>query len=293
MRLIILSRSKSLHSTRRLMEEARRLKVECLVVNPLRCQLVVGPDGPEVHVFGKKLEGVNVVLPRIGTSITDYGLLVVRHFEAMEALDPGNAYALASRAQVENQLGRTDQALALLQQASQRQPRAGDLWMVMGQTAEDLGDRDIARQAYATALALQPDWAFPISGLLGLDRGGLERATVFLFGDDQVAVAEVAMHQLRPGRVGRPLRDGDHPQAEQRAGEGQRGAPLAGAGLGGELLRPLLLVVVRLRHGGVGLVRAGGRDALVLVIDTCRGAECLLETMRTEEGRRPPLAWTP
>lgn len=83
MRLIILSRSKSLHSTRRLMVEARRLKVECLVVNPLRCQLIVGRDGPEVHVYGKKLEGVNVVLPRIGTSITDYGLLVVRQFEAM------------------------------------------------------------------------------------------------------------------------------------------------------------------------------------------------------------------
>ncbi|MGE3262504.1 MAG: RimK family alpha-L-glutamate ligase [Bacteriovoracia bacterium] len=85
MRLLILSRSRNLHSTRRLMEEARRLKVECLVVNPLRCQLKVGVDGPEVFVYGKKLDGVTVVLPRIGTSITEYGLLVVRHFECMGA----------------------------------------------------------------------------------------------------------------------------------------------------------------------------------------------------------------
>ncbi len=83
MRLLILSRSRNLHSTRRLVEEAKRLKAECLVVNPLRCQLKVGPDGPEVFIYGKKLEKVDVVLPRIGTSITEYGLLVVRHFECM------------------------------------------------------------------------------------------------------------------------------------------------------------------------------------------------------------------
>lgn len=83
MRLVILSRSRNLHSTRRLLEEARRLKVECLVVNPLRCQLKVGEAGPEIIVYGKPLEGVSAVLPRIGASITEYGLLVVRHFECM------------------------------------------------------------------------------------------------------------------------------------------------------------------------------------------------------------------
>jgi len=65
------------------MDEARRKNIECLVVNPLRCQLIIGREGPEVFVYGKKLEGVDVVLPRIGTSITEYGLLVVRHFECM------------------------------------------------------------------------------------------------------------------------------------------------------------------------------------------------------------------
>lgn len=83
MRLIILSRSRSLHSTRRLMEEARRLRLECIVINPLRCQLIVGKQGPQVNVFGKPLDKVDVILPRIGTSITEYGLLVVRQFESM------------------------------------------------------------------------------------------------------------------------------------------------------------------------------------------------------------------
>lgn len=83
MRVLILSRSRSLHSTRRLLEEARRLRVDCSVINPLRCQLKVGVDGPEIYVYGKRLEGIDVVVPRIGTSITEYGLLVVRHFECM------------------------------------------------------------------------------------------------------------------------------------------------------------------------------------------------------------------
>ena len=49
-------------------------------------------------------------------------------------------------------------------------------------------------------------------------------------------------------------------------------------------------VVVRLRHGGVRLVRAGRRDALVLVVDPGRGAERLLEAVRPEQRRGPPLA---
>lgn len=83
MRLLILSRSKALHSTKRLLEEAAKRGVECLVVNPLRCQLALSQDGPSIYVQNRRLEGVDVVLPRIGTSITEYGLLVVRQFEMM------------------------------------------------------------------------------------------------------------------------------------------------------------------------------------------------------------------
>lgn len=83
MRIVVLSRSRTLHSTRRLTEEARRLGVDLVIVNPLRCQLSVSSDGPSICILGKKLEGVDVVVPRIGTSITEYGLLVVRHFECM------------------------------------------------------------------------------------------------------------------------------------------------------------------------------------------------------------------
>ena len=49
-------------------------------------------------------------------------------------------------------------------------------------------------------------------------------------------------------------------EVELRAGEGERRAPLAGAGLGGEPRDALRLVVEGLRHRGVGLVRAGRAD---------------------------------
>lgn len=83
MRLVILSRSKNLHSTRRLMEECAKLGVECYVINPLRCQLSLRKGSPEIIVYNRRLEKIDAVLPRIGTSITEYGLLVVRQFESM------------------------------------------------------------------------------------------------------------------------------------------------------------------------------------------------------------------
>ena len=78
--------------------------------------------------------------------------------------------------------------------------------------------------------------------------------------------------------------------AEQRTGEGERRAPLAGAGLGRELLDAGLLVVPGLRHRGVGLVRARRRDAFVLVVDLGRRAELLLQPARADQRRRPPHA---
>ena len=83
MRLVVLSRSRVLHSTRRILEEAKKLKVETLVVNPLRCVMTARKGEPNVFLFGKELKGADCVLPRIGTSITEYGILVVRQFEAM------------------------------------------------------------------------------------------------------------------------------------------------------------------------------------------------------------------
>ncbi|WP_024869034.1 tetratricopeptide repeat-containing sulfotransferase family protein [Pseudoxanthomonas suwonensis] len=91
---------------------------------------------------------------------------------------PDDVNALLRTAETLNRLGRHEEALALLREASTRLAQAGDLWMALAQTAEDAGDREAARQAYRQALAGRPDWAFPVSGLLGLDRGKADEALV-------------------------------------------------------------------------------------------------------------------
>ena len=105
------------------------------------------------------------------------------------------------------------------------------------------------------------------------------------------AFRAVGLHQRSP--VGLLIvGDPDHVdfdfEAEQRAGEGERRAPLPRAGLGRELGHALFLVVKSLRHGGVGLVTAGRADALVFVEDAGGRSERLLEPPGAIERR-----WTP
>ena len=77
-------------------------------------------------------------------------------------------------------------------------------------------------------------------------------------------------------------------QPEHLAGERERRPPLAGSGLGRQALAAGLRAVEGLRHGGVRLVRPGGRDALVLVVDAGAGAQRLLQPAGAVERRRPP-----
>ena len=77
-------------------------------------------------------------------------------------------------------------------------------------------------------------------------------------------------------------------EPEDRAREGQRAAPLAGAGFRGQPSNAVGFVVVSLGDGGVGLVAAGGTDALVLVVDVGGGIEGTFEPAGAEERGRPP-----
>lgn len=86
MRIVILSRNKNLHSIRRLIQEGKKVGVEVGVINPLDCQLILEGKHRKILVNGNELPPVDAVLPRIGTSITDYGLAVVKQFEAMGTL---------------------------------------------------------------------------------------------------------------------------------------------------------------------------------------------------------------
>lgn len=79
-------------------------------------------------------------------------------------------------------------------------------------------------------------------------------------------------------------------EAEDGAGEGEGGAPLAGAGFGDDAFDACFLIVEGLGDGGIGFVAASGADAFVFVVDAGGGIEGLLEASGTEEWGWAPLA---
>jgi ribosomal protein S6--L-glutamate ligase len=81
----ILSRRRSLYTTRRLVESALKLGHEARVLNPLHCFLVLSRRAPEIYYRGleARVQDLDVVLPRIGASITEHGLAVVNQFDMM------------------------------------------------------------------------------------------------------------------------------------------------------------------------------------------------------------------
>jgi ribosomal protein S6--L-glutamate ligase len=83
--IVILSRNRKLYSTRRLVEAAKALGHAPRVLDTLRCNMVLGRDRPRMLYRGAELlaANVHVAIPRIGASITGYGLSVVNHLDMM------------------------------------------------------------------------------------------------------------------------------------------------------------------------------------------------------------------
>lgn len=94
MKIAILSLRPKLHSTRRLVEAAKKRGHQVEVINTLRCYMNILPGNPTIHYMGKPLQGFDAVIPRIGASITFYGAAVVRQFEMMGVFSVNTALAI-------------------------------------------------------------------------------------------------------------------------------------------------------------------------------------------------------
>jgi ribosomal protein S6--L-glutamate ligase len=107
MRLAILSRNRALYSTRRLIQAAQTRGHHVTVLDTLSIAVEVGlgkPETQEIRMIGMSPLGlartigvpdVDAIIPRIGTSVTFYGLAVVRQFEAMGVATTATADAIA------------------------------------------------------------------------------------------------------------------------------------------------------------------------------------------------------
>jgi ribosomal protein S6--L-glutamate ligase len=96
MKLAILSRAPNSYSTRRLKAAAQERGHSARVLNTLRFAIDLAGDEPDLQYRGKPLSDYDAILPRIGASITFFGIAVVRQFEQMDVYTPNTAAGIAN-----------------------------------------------------------------------------------------------------------------------------------------------------------------------------------------------------
>ncbi len=94
MKIAILSRGKNIYSTKRLVEAAENRGHEVLLLDHMKCVLVIEKGRPHIYYNGKEITAVDAVIPRIGASVTFYGAAVVRQFEMMKIFTAVESQAL-------------------------------------------------------------------------------------------------------------------------------------------------------------------------------------------------------
>ncbi|KIT14810.1 30S ribosomal protein S6--L-glutamate ligase [Jannaschia aquimarina] len=89
MKIAMLARNAELYSHKRLKEAAEERGHELDIINTLRCYMNIASRRPEIYYNGEKLPKYDAVIPRIGASVTFYGMAVLRQFE-MQGVYPLN-----------------------------------------------------------------------------------------------------------------------------------------------------------------------------------------------------------
>ncbi len=94
MKIAVLSRNRNLYSTRRLLEAGEKRGHNMLLLDHMKCALVIEQGRPHIYYNGREVTDVNAVIPRIGASATFYGSAVVRQFEMMKIFTAAESQAL-------------------------------------------------------------------------------------------------------------------------------------------------------------------------------------------------------
>ncbi|MCX7120844.1 MAG: 30S ribosomal protein S6--L-glutamate ligase [Gammaproteobacteria bacterium] len=94
MKIAILSRNKSLYSTRRLIEAATERGHDVSVIDYLRCYMNISAEQPSIQYKGQHLEPFDAIIPRIGANRTFYGAAILRQFETMGTYSINSSLAI-------------------------------------------------------------------------------------------------------------------------------------------------------------------------------------------------------
>ncbi len=94
MKILMMSRNPNLYSHKRLAEAAKARGHEMEIIDTLHVYLNIATQNPKIKYKGRELNGYDAVIPRIGSSITMYGLAVLRQFESMGVWSLNNSVAI-------------------------------------------------------------------------------------------------------------------------------------------------------------------------------------------------------
>jgi len=83
MKIAMMARNPNLYSHQRLKEAAESRGHTVDIIDTLKCFMNIASHRPEIYYKDQKLPKYDAVIPRIGASITFYGLAVLRQFEMM------------------------------------------------------------------------------------------------------------------------------------------------------------------------------------------------------------------
>ena len=95
MRIGILSKGSRIYSTKRIRDTARKRGHTVVILNPLKCQLNLMRYQHSIYYNGRKTKPPDVLISRIGASLTNYGISVVRQFEILGSKVLNNADSIS------------------------------------------------------------------------------------------------------------------------------------------------------------------------------------------------------
>lgn len=96
LRIAVLTREPNNYSSQRLVQAGEAAGHTVELIDTERCYLNIQSHAPEVHYDGVALPTYDAIIPRIGASLTFYGMAVVRQFEAMGAYCVNPAAAIGA-----------------------------------------------------------------------------------------------------------------------------------------------------------------------------------------------------
>lgn len=94
MNIIILSRNPNLYSTNAIAQAAIKRKHNVRIIDPMNCDIVIEQNKPVIYYLNQKINHVDAIIPRIGSSITHYGATIVRQFEMMGVFSTVSSQAI-------------------------------------------------------------------------------------------------------------------------------------------------------------------------------------------------------